>query len=98
MTALSRQMISSHEYPPHNGLPASLSPHPGLVAVPPLPVDLAVVRDRDPQLLGSVPRPDLAVLMHPAQVGLDGCLLVEEVLDIISGWDKLIRGCQRTGK
>ena len=98
MTALSRQVISAHEYPPHDGLPASLCPHPGLVAVPPLPVDLAVVRDGDPQLLGSVPRPDASVLMHPAQVRLDGCLLVEEVLDIISGRDKIIRGCQRTGE
>ena len=95
MTGLSRQMVTAHQNPPHDRLPASLSLHPGLVAVSPLPVDLAVVRDRDPQLLGSVPRPDLAVLMHPAQVRLDGCLLVEEVLDIISGWDKIIRGCQR---
>ena len=78
-------MISAHEYPPHNGLPASLSSHPGLVAVPPLPVDLAVVRDGDPQLLCSVPRPNASVLMHPAQVPLDGCPFVEEVLDIISG-------------
>ena len=98
MTILSRQMISAHENPPHDGLPPSLCPHPGLVAVPPLPVDLAVVGDCDPQLLDPVALPNPPVLVHPAQVRLDGCVLVEEVLDIISGGDKIIRGCQRSAE
>ena len=87
-------MISAHEYPPHDGSPTSLCLHPRLVAVPPLPVDLAVGGDGQPQLLGSVARPNPAVLVHPAQVRLDRCLLIEKVLNIISGGDKIIRGCQ----
>ena len=87
MTGLSRQMVPAHEYPPHDRLPASLSLHPGLVAVPPLPVDLAVVGDGDPQLLDPVALPNPPVLVHPAQVRLDAGLLVEEVLDVISGGD-----------
>ena len=87
MTGLSRQMVTAHQYPPHDRLPASLSLHPGLVAVSPLPVDLAVVRDLDLQLLGSVAGPNTPVLVHPSPVRLDGSLLVEKVLDVISGGD-----------
>ena len=87
MTGLSRQMVTAHQYPPHDRLPASLSLHPGLVAVSPLPVDLAVVRDLDLQLLGSVAGPNAPVLVHPAQVRRDTGLLIEEVLDVISGGD-----------
>ena len=87
MTGLSRQMITAHQYPPHDRLPASLSLHPGLVAVSPLPVDLAVVWDLDLQLFGSVAGPNTPVLVHPAPVRLDAGLLVKEVFDIISGGD-----------
>ena len=76
-------MILHSQYSPHDYLPSTLGLHPGLVAGGPLPLYLAVPPDVDDQLLVSVARLLLLLLVHPAADRLDLGVGVKEVVHVV---------------
>ena len=77
-------MISPHQNPSHDNPSTAFSLHSRLVAELPLPLDLAVTFDGEPQPLNSITRTHFSVLMHPSSGGLNGCLVIEEVFHVTS--------------
>ena len=75
-------MITTHQYPPHDDLPPSLRPHPGLVTITVLSLVFTVAPDGQPHLLVFVAGSPGSVLVHPASDWFDRCLLIEEVVDV----------------
>ena len=72
-------MVFAHQHSPHNNLSSSLCLHPRFITRLPLPLDLTVVHDVQPQLLVPVAWWQTSVLMHPTKSGFDGGFIIEEI-------------------